>query len=196
MRARTFHRILGLVMLLPITGWAITGAIFFLKPGYGGAYESLAVKTYPMASPITVPANPEWLEARVARTILGDHVLVRTSAGWQQIDAVTSQPRPAPVEADIRALVGDAITASPARYGAIASIAGSTALTTTGARVTVSWNRLSLSQRGRDTDRIDGFYKVHYLQWTGIAAIDRVLGGVGLVLLVVLSGLGVRLWLR
>jgi hypothetical protein len=55
---------------------------------------------------------------------------------------------------------------------------------------------LSLSQRGRDTDRIDWFYKVHYLQWTGIAAIDDVLGLTGLSLIVVLSVLGGRLLLR
>jgi len=69
-------------------------------------------------------------------------------------------------------------------------------MTSTGATVTFDWNRLSVSQRSRDTDRIGWFYKVHYLQWTGIAAVDRVLGLTGLTLIVVLSVLGARLLLR
>ena len=35
-------------MLLPFVGWALTGAVFFIKPGYAGAYELLAVRTYPL----------------------------------------------------------------------------------------------------------------------------------------------------
>lgn len=46
MKTRKLHRVIGLVMLLPLFGWAITGFIFFLKPGYEGAYELLQLKTY------------------------------------------------------------------------------------------------------------------------------------------------------
>ena len=183
-------------MLLPFVGWAITGAIFFIKPGYGGAYEALAIKTYPIETTVTLPSNPAWLEARYLKTVLGEHLLVRTSSGWKHLDPKTLEERPAPTEPEVRALLTDAFTANPERYGHIASVDGTSVTTDTGVRVTLSWTRLALSQRGRDTDRIDGIYKIHYLQWTGNAAVDKVLGGVGLVLIVVLSALGVLLLLR
>ena len=43
MPARLLHKIIGVVLLLPLLGWAATGAIFFIKPGYAGAYEQLAI---------------------------------------------------------------------------------------------------------------------------------------------------------
>lgn len=193
---RTLHRTVGLVMLLPFVGWAVTGTIFFLKPGYGGAYESLAVKTYSIESSVSVPANAAWLEARLLKTVLGEHLLVRTAAGWQHLDARTLEERRAPADPEIRALVTDAFTANPARYGRIVSVAGNVATTDTGVRVTLGWSRLALSQRGRDTDTIDRIYKVHYLQWTGIEIVDKILGGAGLILIVLLSGLGLKLFLR
>jgi hypothetical protein len=61
-------------------------------------------------------------------------------------------------------------------------------------RVTIDWNRLALAQRGADTDRIDFFYKIHYLQWTGVAALDKALGGLGITLVLILSALGARLF--
>jgi hypothetical protein len=196
MTVRALHRVVGLVMLLPFVGWAVTGAIFFIKPGYGGAYEPLAVKTYPLGAHLAIDPPASWLEVRYVRTTLGDHVLARTSAGWRQFDAHTLEPRPAPASSDVRALVTDAVTANPARYGRIVSVDGLQVVTDTGARVSLDWNRLSLSQRGVDTDRIDRLYKIHYLQWTGVPALDRVLGGVGLALVLVLSLLGVRLLRR
>lgn len=196
MTPRSVHRTLGIVMLLPLLAWAVTGAIFFIKPGYGGAYESLAVRTYPVTTTVAVPPAADWREVRLLKTVLGDHLIVRGTSGWTQLDPVTLQARPAPAESDVRALVTDALTANPARYGDIASIDGSTITTTTGVVVSLDWNRLSLSQRGRDTDRIDAIYKVHYLQWTGFESVDRVLGGVGLLCLVALSAFGVRLLIR
>jgi hypothetical protein len=196
MTARRLHRITGLVMLLPFLGWAITGAIFFLKPGYGGAYDTLAVKTYPIDTSVAIPANPAWLEARYLKTILGEHLLVRTAAGWQHLDARSVQELPAPAEPAMRQLLDDALSSNPARYGRVTSIAGNVATTDTGVRVTISWPRLVLAQRGTDTDRIDAIYRIHYLQWTGIQSVDRVLGAAGLTLIVVLSLLGARLWIR
>lgn len=196
MTARRLHRLVGLVMLLPFFGWAITGAIFFLKPGYGDAYDALAVKTYPIDASVAIPSNPAWLEARYLKTILGEHLLVRTASGWQHLDARTLRERAAPAEPAMRQLLEDAFSANPARYGHVTSVAGNVATTDTGVRVTISWTRLALSQRGKDTDRIDGIYRIHYLQWTGIAGVDRVLGAVGLTLIVVLSILGLWLWFR
>lgn len=196
MTPRSIHRALGITMLLPLLAWAVTGAIFFIKPGYGGAFESLAVRTYPLTAPVSLPSSSDWREVRYLKTVLGDHLIVRGASGWRQLDPVTLQERPAPSDGDLRALVADAFTANPERYGHIASIDGTTITTDTGVRATFDWNRLSLSQRGRDTDRIDAIYRVHYLQWTGIASLDKVLGGLGLVLIVALSAFGVRLLFR
>jgi hypothetical protein len=57
----------------------------------------------------------------------------------------------------------------------------------------LDWNKLSLFQRGKDTDRIDLLYKIHYLQWTGIKPLDKVLGMLGILLVLALSALGARL---
>ncbi len=183
-------------MLLPLLAWAITGAIFFIKPGYGGAYESLVIRTYPLTTTVSVPPSADLREVRFVKTVLGDHLIARWASGWSQLDPVTLQTRPAPTEADIRALLADAFTANPARYGEFSSVDGSTITTSTGVTITLDWNRLSLSQRGRDTDRIDAIYRVHYLQWTGIESVDKILGGLGLFFLVALSAFGVRLLVR
>jgi hypothetical protein len=196
MTPRTVHRALGITMLLPLLAWAVTGAIFFIKPGYGGAYESLAVKTYPLTTAVSVPPSADWREVRYLKTVLGDHLIARTESGWKQLDPVTLQERPAPTDAEVRALVSDAFTVNPERYGQIATIEGSVITTDTGVRATFDWNRLSLAQRGIDTDRIDAIYRVHYLQWTGVVWLDKILGGLGLVLIVALSAFGVRLLFR
>jgi hypothetical protein len=196
MKTRSLHRVIGIVMLLPLVGWAVTGAIFFIKPGYSGAYESLAIKTYPLDSHLAIATNPAWREVRYVETILGEHLLVRGADGWQQLDPLSLSVRPAPSEADVRALATDAFTANPVRYGHVTTVTGRSVVTDTGARVTLDWNHLTLSQRGTDTDRIDRLYKIHYLQWTGIETLDRVIGGLGLLLLVILSALGARLFFR
>ena len=190
---RKLHRFIGVVMLLPFLAWAVTGAVFFTKPGYGAAYDALPIRTYPLDAPIAVRPDPGWREVRYLRTILGPHLIARTDKGWVQFNPVTLQPASAPADEDVRRLLADALTVNPARYGRIVSLAGSVATTDTGAVITFDWNRLSLQQRGRDTDRIDGLYRIHYLQWTGQKTVDKVLGLAGLTLLVVLSVLGARL---
>ena len=194
MKTRALHRILGIVMLLPLTGWAITGAFFFIKPGYAGAYELLPVKAYPIDANIMVPADPSWIEVRLLKTIIGEHLLVRTTSGWLHLEPFTMQPRTEPSAEEIRALVTDAFSTNPARYGQISAIEGTTVATDTGIRIELDWNRLALTQRGKDTDRIDLLYKIHYLQWTGVKTLDKVLGALGIILVVVLSGLGARLF--
>jgi len=196
MTPRSLHRALGVTMLLPLLAWAVTGAFFFIKPGYGGAYESLGVRTYPLTTTISMPPSADWREVRYLRTVLGDHLIARTESGWRQLDPVTLQERPTASDADVRALVTDAFTANPERYGQIATIDDALVTTDTGVRTTIDWNRLSLSQRGRDTDRIDAIYRVHYLQWTGVEWLDKILGGLGLLLIVALSAAGLRLLIR
>jgi hypothetical protein len=192
MTTRSLHRILGLVMLLPFAGWAITGAVFFVKPGYAAAYEQLAVRTYPLDDNLTLRGQA-WREARLMKTILGTHLLVRTDAGWRNLDPSTLRISPVPSQEKLRLLFEDAFLANPDRYGHVATEVDATAHTTTGVDVTLDWNRLALQQRGRDTDRIDALYRVHYLQWTGVKPLDKVLGLLGLVLLVALAYLGARL---
>jgi len=195
-KARNLHRIVGLVLLLPLIGWVVTGFIFFVKPGYAGAYASLRPKTYPMREAVTVSPDSAWMEFRCVRTVLGDHLLVRGPDGWSQLDPVTLLPRPRPGGGEIGALVADAIGTDPDRYGTVATVAGDSVTTTTHVVITVDWGSLGLYQRGEDTDLIDTIYRIHYLQWTGIETLDRVLGGAGLVLLALLSLLGLRLAFR
>jgi hypothetical protein len=193
---RRLHRIAGMVMLLPLIGWAVTGAVFFLKSGYAGAYETLPVKSYPFETEIKMTPDPEWLEVRFVRTILGEHLLARTSRGWLHYDPRGFQLRSGPSTDEVRALVNDAISTNPARYGAIASVEGSNVITDKGIRIDLDWNRLALGQRGADTDRIDALYKIHYLQWTGVKSVDQVLGAIGILLVVSLSALGASLFFR
>ena len=208
MNVRRLHRVLGLILLLPILGWAVTGFIFFVKPGYGPAYAMLRVRTLELepgsgSALTTLRREPGWLEMRALRTVLGDHLLVRNESGWSQLDPATFAPRPLPAAKDLRALIEDAIAADPAhepRYGSIASLESredgsgtATATTSTGVTIDLDWATLSLSQSGRDTRRIDRLYRIHYLQWTGIKTVDRVVGITGLVALVGLAFFGLRL---
>ncbi len=193
-KTRSLHRLLGIVMLLPFFGWAVTGAIFFLKPGYAGAYDILQVKTYPLNGQTQITADPTWLEIRLLKTALGEHLLVRTGEGWQHLDPVTRQVKSSPTEEEMRQLLNDALQANAERYGNIASINGNAATTSTGVRVTLNWQRMTLTQTGKDTERIDALYKIHYLQWTGIAGVDKVLGAVGIAGILILSFLGLRLF--
>src|SRR5262245_61127500 len=199
MSVRRLHRVLGLILLLPILGWAATGFVFFLKPGYGPAYGALRVRALPLEGSGAIPLpDPGWLEARALRTVLGAHLLVRTQDGWSHLDPATRRPRALPPEAEIETLLTDAIASDPGRYGAIASVerhedGTSSARTTTGVAIDLDWNTLGLSQSGPDTRRIDALYRVHYLQWTGVRAIDRVVGAAGLVSLLALAALGLRL---
>ena len=196
MKVRTLHRFIGVILLLPFFAWAITGFIFFLKPGYAGAYEILRPKTYPLDHAVSFSPKSDWLEYRYFRTILGDHLLARTNTGWQQLNPTDGQPRVGPTQREIELLLKDAFTANPLRYGDISSVSDNTAKTNTGVEVTVDWANLSLNQRGKDTDRIDLLYRVHYLQWTGVKSLDKVLGLLGLTLVMVLSVLGAWLAFR
>ena len=196
MRIRRLHRIIGIVLLLPFLGWAITGLIFFIKPGYEGAYEVLSPKTYSLDRAISISPDPSWLEFRYFRTILGEHLIARTNKGWLHLNPKDMQPKSVPAEDEIKLLLTDAFTANPQRYGEISSISGDTASTNTGVEISMDWNHLSLHQSGKDTDRINLLYRIHYLQWTGAKRIDRVVGLIGIVLVIALTILGARLAIK
>ena len=65
MKSRNIHKVIGLILVLPMIGWTFTGLIFFLKPGYEGAYEQLALKTYPLEKSFSIPSSKQWVEARL-----------------------------------------------------------------------------------------------------------------------------------
>ena len=195
MRTRTLHRVIGIILLLPFVGWATTGLVFFIKPGYTGAYEVLAPKLYPIKNQLLISEDPNWLEVRYLRTILGDHLLVRTESGCMNLNPDDRRARLATSD-ETRRLVQDALSVNPNRYGQIVAVNGDTITTDTGVVVTIDWNRMTLQQTGTDTKWIDLLYRIHYLQWTGVKSIDRVVGFTGITLVLVLTGLGARLAFR
>ena len=200
-RARQTHRILGIVLLLPICAWAVTGFVFFIKPGYRDAYSPLHVREYDLAAgEMTLRLQPGWLEMRAVRTILGDHLFVRTAEGWAHLDPATSRPRELPDQTAIRRLLEDCVVSRKARYGQVTSVVrhagaepSASITTSTGVEIELDWTTLALSQSGRDTRLIDTLYRIHYLQWTGVRVLDRMLGVIGLASLVILAALGLRL---
>jgi hypothetical protein len=190
--ARRIHRVFGLLLLLPLAGWCVTGLLFHLKPGWAGAYDMPSLSFEALGTPTEVAAQADWLEMRRLRTLLGEHLLVRTAEQRLHLDPATGAERPLPTAAELTRLL-DAALASRPRYGAVASLQGTEAVTETGVRVSLDWQGLRLSQRGRDTDLIDGLYRVHYLQWTGVDRLDKLLASAGLLLLSLLALLGLRL---
>ncbi len=193
---KQLHKYLGWLMLLPFIAWAITGVFFFIKPGYQEAYASLAVKQYPLQQSYYVAGNPNWQEVRMLRSVLGDHLLVKANDKWQQLDPHSFTPIAKPSQSQVRKLVEDAMQSNPERYGDIASIDGVNITTTTGVRISFNWPQMSLYQQGEDTDFINQMYQIHYLQWTGIKPVDKVLCIVGLGLVLLLAGVGLWLSLR
>lgn len=196
MTLRRWHRLLGLVLFVPFLAWAASGLVFFFKPGYTAAYAPLNVRALGQTQPMSLEPHSEWLEVRSLRTVLGDHLLARTAEGWRHLRAGNLAPWPRPHGETLRPLIADAIAADPERYGRIESIDGDSFVTSTGARVSLDWDTLTLSQRGRDTDRIDAIYRLHYLQWTGVKFLDRVLGVAGIAGIFALAGLGLMLAVR
>ncbi|MDO6445900.1 PepSY domain-containing protein [Colwellia sp. 1_MG-2023] len=195
---KKLHQYLGFFMLLPFIAWAVTGVFFFFKPGYKTAYQPLAIKTYPVNQHVLPASNlPEkkedWLEIRQLKTILGEHLLVKTTQGWQHISPTSLNVIAPPDQQAIKKLVNDAIASNKARYGEIKSVDNFLITTSTDVRITLNWPGMTLRQQGVDTDFINTIYNIHYLRWTGIKALDQVLGVVGLFLMVLLAGLGVMM---
>ena len=109
---RSFHKILGLIMLLPFIAWAITGIFFYFKPGYQEAYQALSIKHYPVSKNINLPQHHNWLAVKQIKTILGEHLLVKNKTGWQQLNPDSFQPIDSISDAKITLLVDDAIKAN------------------------------------------------------------------------------------
>ena len=196
MPVKHYHRILGIILLLPLLCWALTGLVFFIKPGYGDAYQQLAIKTYPLDKTWTISTTKQWQDIRLVKTILGTHLLVTSSGETTHLDSTSLKVKPIPSSQDLTALLQDAISTNKARYGSITSIDENIATTNTGVKVTIDWNTLELNQRGEDTELIGLIYKIHYLQWTSSKPLNKVLGFTGLFLLMSLTTLGLILTFR
>lgn len=196
MNSRKIHKIIGLILVLPMFGWTITGIIFFTKPGYQGAYEQLSVKTYPIESPLTIEPNNNWQEVKLLKTNLGHHLLVKIDGKNHHLNALTLEPFEQPSDDKIKRLIDDATAKNSARYGEVTSIDGNKIHTSTGIDIQLNWPTLRLSQKGKDTKLINLFYQIHYLQWSPSDGFNRFLGIFGLLLLMSLTFLGVRIFLR
>lgn len=192
---RKWHKIAGIILILPMIVWSITGAIFFIKPGYGDAYAQLKVKSY--TNTVTQQQLKQgWDKVTLIHTVLGSHLLVSDNGKSLHLDAKTLEQWPKPDIATQHRLVTDAITQNKSRYGDIVDVKDGQFVTSTGVEISLNWQNLSLYQKGLDTKRINFIYQLHYLQWTGNKTLDQVLGMFGLILLVTLTLLGTRLLFR
>jgi hypothetical protein len=190
---KRLHRLVGLILLLPMLGWAVTGAVFLFKPGYEGAYEQLQIKHYPLAETLAIQPLPGWQKLTVVQTILGSHLLVSVEGEPLHLNMHTLKPVLQPSPGEIQQLIDDAISHSRQRYGEVIEIDNLMVHTSTGVEITLDWQRLALRQSGEDTRLINTLYKIHYLQWSSLAELNKVLGIVGLLLLVTLTLLGIKL---
>jgi uncharacterized iron-regulated membrane protein len=195
MITRKQHRLLGGILLLPFIAWSLTGVFFLVRPAYEQAYSVLSPKTY-SADQINISAQPEWQEMRLLKTVLGLHLLVKQEGGWQQLDPDSLEVRATPVESDVVSFVEDAISQDTLRYGELLPGESDPFRTSTGVTIAVNWDSLSLYQQGLDTRWIDRIYRIHYLQWTGIAFLDTILGVAGLLLLLLMTATGSAMLLR
>ncbi len=197
---RRYHRLVGIIMLTPLLAWTLTGLLFLIQPGYGAAYEMLQPRTYPLSgtlnSLVVLPADSGWGDFRYLRTVLGDHLLVSGEEGWEHLRAETLELWPQPDAQMQLQLVADAVALKPERYGQVLRHEEGAMVTSTGVRITLDWNTLGLRQSGNDTRWIDQLYQLHYLQWTGVRWLDRILGVAGLFLLAVMTVTGFRLSFR
>ena len=196
MYARVSHKLIGILLILPLIGWIGTGVVFLLKPGYEDAYSRLAVKTYEMTSSHKIDPYPAWREYRMMRTVLGDHLLVRRGRTWVHFNPVTYLPVDRPDDGQIKLLLQDAASQFPGRYGKIIHWSDGLYVTNTGVELSLDWNTLTIQQSGRDTRLINLLYRVHYLQWFGEEGDHRVLAIVGLSLLALLLVSGLILLVR
>jgi hypothetical protein len=193
MPTKRYHRIMGIILLLPLLGWGLTGLVFFIKPGYSDAYQPLGIKTYPIDTSWTIDTARHWQDLRLVKTILGTHLLVTADGNTKHLDPYTLQAKVLPPSDQLTALIQDAIAVNQGRYGSVTAIKDSIATTSTAVKITLDWKTLKLTQRGQDTELINLIYKIHYLQWTPYSALNQVLGFGGLFLLMALTVLGAML---
>lgn len=195
MQSKRIHRIIGLLLVLPVIAWTFTGIIFFIKPGYQAAYDQLAIKTYPLDKSFVIQESKEWTEVRLLKTILGYHLLVKTDNGFQHLDPISFQPKNIPIGLKLTSLFNDAFSNKSERYGHVISSDGFKVTTSRGIEVSLNWERLTFRQEGEDTKLINTLYKIHYLQWTPYKGINQYMGIIGLILLMTLTIFGLKIYI-
>ena len=191
---RTLHRLIGILMALPLFLWIVTGILFNVKYRYAEAYEPLALKIPSTAA--------EWNGALVSPGELVSSGKVDSSgrislfmhpsrtpayAGVRGntpvvLNATTGEYISEAMEDELKHWADDAVGQSQnaARYGAIVKRASGkrlSALTgvedpaivfeySEGKTVTVDRLTGEMSQTGTINEWIDWTYRLHYLQWT------------------------------
>lgn len=193
---RRLHRLLGLVLCLPLVLWMATGLLFHVKHRYAEAYE-------PLAAPLPAPAawggavmSPAAVTARGhldagAPIALGTHprglvcYFGKKGGEGAAVDSASGEPVPLATEEAALLWAEAAVAASKhaARYGRpeggrpAEKAAFPSRLTGTsdpafrfrfsgGKRVLVDRVTGEVSQSGDLNEWIDATYRVHYLQWT------------------------------
>jgi uncharacterized iron-regulated membrane protein len=191
---RTLHRLIGILMAVPLFLWIVTGILFNVKYRYAEAYEPLALKISSTAS--------EWNGALVSPGELVSSGKIDSAgrislfmhpsktpayAGVRGntpvvINASTGDYISEAMEAELKHWADDAVGQSlnAARYGAIVNrTSGKRLSALTGVEdpatvfeysegKTVTVDRLTgeMSQTGTINEWIDWTYRIHYLQWT------------------------------
>ena len=190
---RRWHKWLGWLLVAQLFLWAVTGAVFIFKPGYGPAYERLEISFLPVSQQdiqrVAGIAKPEWQGVRILRSAAGEHLLVNTVDGVKHLDFTGVQRNPS--ASVVKLLFSDSIAGKAARYGQLTDLTGLTAVTSTGVNLTLDWQQLTLRQQGDDSRLISLLYKLHYLQFTGNAFIDKTMASLALMFLIILSVFGV-----
>ncbi|MFK7733615.1 MAG: hypothetical protein AB8B48_18490 [Pseudomonadales bacterium] len=193
---RRYHKLFGMLLILPMLGWVLTGAVFMLKPGYDDAFALLPVKTYPINAPLTIAPDASWREMKLIQTVLGQHLLIAMEESRVHLHPDTLADYVRPSDEDLMRLIDDATSHNRHRYGQIEGISNGIAHTSSGIEISVNWQSLSLHQKGKDTRLINQLYKVHYLQWTPSELLNKLLAVLGLGLLLGLTVLGIRLIIK
>ena len=179
-----------MVLLIPLLGWSLTGIVFLLKPGYEGAYERIALKTYPLEREFHLKRTGNWHESRSVRSVLGYHLLVNDGETWWHLDPSTLAVKTLPTSQEVERLVVDSIAFNTPRYGNVASVSAGKIYTDTGVEITLDWATLTMHQVGSDTRLINTLYKIHYLQWLGLPRANTFFAALGIFLLFFLVVLG------
>ena len=179
-------------MAIPIALWVITGLVILTKPGYKNAYEQLSPNLYLLAQNIIIPKSTSWSEAKLIRTILGHHLLVISKGHPKNLDPLNLYQTQLPSRDQLLKLVNDSTSNNPQRYGKAISVSGHKVTTDTGVVISVDWNTMKFQQQGSDTRLINTLYKIHYLQWLPEPTANKIFGGLGLLLLLLLMILGIK----
>lgn len=215
---RRFHRLLGLILVLPLALWVFTGLLFHIKYRYDEAYEALAIPH---------PSQPDWSKAKASPAsviesgiaegplVLGVHPSGRLvyygklGAKPVVVDAATGEELSQASQEEGRAWLATALANSPhaARYGQVVASETTTSRSMrTGTQdpalvVHMSGSKVvrvdlvtgEIAQTGALNDFIDATYRLHYLQWTPWKPVNILMELASVVLVLVLAATGLRM---